>query len=114
MKGIGRGGINQMLQSRGRGGMGMMQQGRGGGMGGNMPYHQQSKIPYESYTCKRCGIKGHYIVDCPKNNDRNFDPSRFKGVPKNQQWRVSIVNKEMFMATMDKTMKSLIKQNNIF
>jgi len=87
MKGIGRGGINSMMTSqRGRGGgpQGMMPPGMG--RGGPMmmgQYGNQGKVPYEGYTCKRCGIKGHFINDCPKNNDRNYDPSRSKGVPKN-------------------------------
>lgn len=76
--------------------------------------YSQSKVPYEGYICFRCNVKGHFVKDCPKNNDRNFDPSRFKGVPKNQQWRVAIVNPEIFKDTMHKTMKSLVKQNNLY
>lgn len=42
--------------------------------------------PPIGYICFRCGTKGHWIHDCPTNNDREFDNKpRFKrttGIPK--------------------------------
>lgn len=98
----GRGGYNNPMQGGGR-----------GGQGGQMGY-QQNKVPAEGYVCNRCGIAGHYIADCPKNNDKNYDPSKFKGVPRNQQWRVATVNPEQFRLNQDKRMRSLVKQINLY
>ena len=42
------------------------------------------RVPWDDYVCVRCGIPGHFVRDCPTNNDRNFDPSRFKGVPRHE------------------------------
>ena len=41
-----------------------------GGRDGYIP-----NVPKEGYICKRCQEKGHYIYDCPKNNDKDYDPS---------------------------------------
>ncbi len=41
--------------------------------------------PPESYTCFRCGNKGHFIQYCPTNNDPNFDILKIRkpsGIPK--------------------------------
>ena len=70
--------------------------------------------PPDTYVCNRCGVPGHYIHDCPKNNDKNYDPSKFKGVPKNQQWQVATANPEQFRANMDKTMRSLVESVSIY
>ncbi|KAK6992168.1 DWNN domain-containing protein [Favolaschia claudopus] len=39
-----------------------------------------------SYVCYRCGQKGHWIQDCPTNNDRDFDHrpriKRTTGIPR--------------------------------
>ena len=33
-------------------------------------------VPPPSYTCHRCGEKGHYIQHCPTNDDPDFDQVR--------------------------------------
>lgn len=43
------------------------------------------KPPPPSYTCFRCGEKGHYIQNCPTNGDKAFDRPKVKrttGIPK--------------------------------
>lgn len=52
--------------------------------------------------------------DCPTNNDKNLDPSKSKGIPRTQLWRVAIANPELFKTTMPKTMQSLVKQSNLY
>ncbi|KAI9460110.1 DWNN-domain-containing protein [Lactarius psammicola] len=51
------------------------------------PHHQQAEKPLPpSYVCYRCGQKGHWIQDCPTNNDREFDNKprikRTTGIPR--------------------------------
>jgi len=51
------------------------------------PPHQQAEKPLPpSYVCYRCGQKGHWIQDCPTNNDREFDNKprikRTTGIPR--------------------------------
>ena len=48
----------------------------GGGRDGYIP-----SVPKEGYICKRCQEKGHYIHDCPKNNDKDYDQINQKGIP---------------------------------
>jgi len=64
----------------------------------NKPQHQHSYHPYQqhqrpsdrplpaSYVCYRCGQKGHWIQDCPTNNDREWDNKprikRTTGIPR--------------------------------
>ncbi|KAF8586436.1 DWNN-domain-containing protein [Ramaria rubella] len=64
----------------------------------NKPQHQHSFHPYQqpqrtsdrplpaSYVCYRCGQKGHWIQDCPTNNDREWDHKprikRTTGIPR--------------------------------
>ncbi|KAI0708834.1 DWNN domain-containing protein [Cerioporus squamosus] len=63
---------------------------RGGAPRGGKPYqasHQHSDRPLPpSYVCYRCGQKGHWIQDCPTNNDREFDNrpriKRTTGIPR--------------------------------
>lgn len=41
--------------------------------------------PPPSYTCFRCGQKGHYIQFCPTNNDKSYDIVRIRrptGIPR--------------------------------
>ncbi|KAI9432614.1 hypothetical protein H4582DRAFT_2058495, partial [Lactarius indigo] len=51
------------------------------------PQHQQAEKPLPpSYVCYRCGQKGHWIQECPTNNDREFDNKprikRTTGIPR--------------------------------
>ncbi|KAH8988210.1 DWNN-domain-containing protein [Lactarius akahatsu] len=51
------------------------------------PHHQQAEKPLPpSYVCYRCGQKGHWIQECPTNNDREFDNKprikRTTGIPR--------------------------------
>ncbi|KAF8202266.1 DWNN domain-containing protein [Pholiota molesta] len=47
--------------------------------------HNDKPLP-PSYVCYRCGQKGHWIQDCPTNNDREFDNrpriKRTTGIPR--------------------------------
>ncbi|CAD6892920.1 unnamed protein product [Tilletia controversa] len=92
---VGRGGVTR------RGGRGFHGGGRGGGRGGGegggfserRPQHPGGpggaaahKPPGPGYICYRCGQKGHWIQDCPTNDDRDFDNrprlKRTTGIPK--------------------------------
>lgn len=45
---------------------------------------RKSKPPVD-YICFRCGMVGHFIQDCPTNNDSNYDYSKItkpSGIPK--------------------------------
>ncbi|KAI0816962.1 DWNN domain-containing protein [Trametes gibbosa] len=62
---------------------------RGAPRGGKpfQPSHHHSDRPLPpSYVCYRCGQKGHWIQDCPTNNDREFDHrpriKRTTGIPR--------------------------------
>ncbi|KAI0731337.1 hypothetical protein C8Q76DRAFT_718534 [Earliella scabrosa] len=63
---------------------------RGGAPRGGKPFqpsHHHSDRPLPpSYVCYRCGQKGHWIQDCPTNNDREFDNrpriKRTTGIPR--------------------------------
>ncbi|KAL9936418.1 hypothetical protein V8E36_004486 [Tilletia maclaganii] len=89
---IGRGGMTR------RGGRGFHGGGRGGGFSserrppggsshaGGSHGHGAHKPPGPGYICYRCGQKGHWIQDCPTNDDREFDNrprlKRTTGIPK--------------------------------
>lgn len=55
--------------------------------------------PPIGYICFRCGTKGHWIHDCPTNNDRDFDNKpRFKrttGIPKSMLKTIEAPTDEM-------------------
>ncbi|KAI0794063.1 DWNN domain-containing protein [Fomes fomentarius] len=63
---------------------------RGGAPRGGKPFqhlHHQSDRPLPpSYVCYRCGQKGHWIQDCPTNNDKDYDNrpriKRTTGIPR--------------------------------
>ncbi|KAL4072786.1 DWNN domain-containing protein [Scleroderma yunnanense] len=67
--------IYQNRPSTGRGGKPYQQQ-----------HHTQDRPLPPSYVCYRCGQKGHWIQDCPTNNDREFDNKprikRTTGIPR--------------------------------
>ncbi|CAM9269420.1 unnamed protein product, partial [Ectocarpus sp. 12 AP-2014] len=54
------------------GGFGMGRGGRGGGA-------PQGPLP-PNYVCRRCFKPGHFIQDCPTNNDSSYDNTRLKRV----------------------------------
>jgi protein MPE1 len=55
--------------------------------------------PPTGYICFRCGTKGHWIHDCPTNNDRDFDNKpRYKrttGIPKSMLKTIEAPTDEM-------------------
>ncbi|KAK7687897.1 hypothetical protein QCA50_009116 [Cerrena zonata] len=62
---------------------------RGGAPGrgrGAAPHRQPDRPLPPSYVCYRCGQKGHWIQDCPTNNDRDYDNrpriKRTTGIPR--------------------------------
>lgn len=60
---------------------------RGGAGGrGRFHSHQPERPLPTSYVCYRCGQKGHWIQDCPTNNDREYDNrpriKRTTGIPR--------------------------------
>ncbi|KAH8108327.1 DWNN-domain-containing protein [Phellopilus nigrolimitatus] len=64
---------------------------RGTGRGGKQfvtrqTHHQPDRPLPPSYVCYRCGQKGHWIHDCPTNNDRDYDNrpriKRTTGIPR--------------------------------
>ncbi|KAL7717288.1 CCHC-type domain-containing protein [Entamoeba marina] len=42
---------------------------------------QQPKTLPPDYVCRRCGKKGHYIKDCPENNNPLYDNKEVAGLP---------------------------------
>ncbi|KAK0552836.1 Protein mpe1 [Tilletia horrida] len=82
------------------GGLPRRGRGRGGGRGGGSFSDRKSsgsfgghgasggghKPPGPGYICYRCGQKGHWIQDCPTNDDHDFDNrprlKRTTGIPK--------------------------------
>ncbi|GAQ80672.1 hypothetical protein KFL_000590250 [Klebsormidium nitens] len=69
----------QNQQVPGRGGRGFGRgtfAGRGaGGRGGYNPTYSRGPPP-PGYVCHRCGIKGHWIQECPTNGDPDLDNKR--------------------------------------
>ncbi|KAI0350721.1 DWNN-domain-containing protein [Trametes cingulata] len=61
---------------------------RGAPRGGKpyQPSHHHDRPLPPSYVCYRCGQKGHWIQDCPTNNDRDYDHrpriKRTTGIPR--------------------------------
>ncbi|CAL1715023.1 unnamed protein product [Somion occarium] len=58
----------------------------GRGRGGALHHRQPDRPLPPSYVCYRCGQKGHWIQDCPTNNDRDYDNrpriKRTTGIPR--------------------------------
>lgn len=52
----------------------------------HQPYQVPDRPLPPSYVCYRCGQKGHWIKDCPTNNDREYDNKprikRTTGIPR--------------------------------
>ncbi len=77
---------------------------------GFMPTTAQSKTPYDGYICHRCKIKGHWIQDCPTNNDPKFDPVGNKGQPKNHLWEnIFNVHSQRFLKKREKVIRGLLR-----
>ena len=47
---------------------------------GRMGFGLDKRTPHEGYVCRRCGVPGHFIYDCPTNGDPNYDFKRMKPV----------------------------------
>ena len=94
------------------------QRNNGGGYNnnGNREYYDSRRggVPPDSYTCNRCHEKGHYIKDCPTNNDPEYEPARNQGIPKSQLFASATATSEEFQKTMNKTMKSLVKNIQLY
>ena len=43
-----------------------------------MGFGLDKRTPHEGYVCRRCGVPGHFIYDCPTNGDPNYDFKRMK------------------------------------
>ena len=66
-----------------------------------------AKIPPPSYTCYRCGLKGHFINFCPTNADPNFKTPRIKkttGIPKTFLKPASSPSEDNVMIASDGTL----------
>ncbi|KOS16422.1 dwnn-domain-containing protein [Malassezia pachydermatis] len=64
---------------------GMPRRGPPPGRGGAPPPPIDRPPPPPGFICYRCGQKGHWIQDCPTNNNPEYDNRRFKrttGIPK--------------------------------
>ncbi|KAH9920816.1 DWNN domain-containing protein [Amylocystis lapponica] len=75
---------------------------------GGRPYHAQHHQPERplpaSYVCYRCGQKGHWIQDCPTNNDRDYDNKprikRTTGIPRSFLKAVETPNGQLGQGVM--------------
>jgi len=64
---------------------GMPRRGPPPGRGGYAPPAVERPPPPPGFICYRCGQKGHWIQDCPTNDNPEYDNRRFKrttGIPK--------------------------------
>ncbi|KAK9476937.1 DWNN domain-containing protein [Lipomyces japonicus] len=82
--------------------------GRGSAGRGRPP--APSHPPPAGYVCYRCGLRGHWIQNCPTNNDPNWEHRRVKrttGIPKaflktvSQEEFSAAGNNEKFMVNED-------------
>ena len=46
----------------------------------------------ENYLCERCFKPGHYIANCPTNDDEYFDQSNKHGIPLTELWRILVAH----------------------
>ncbi|KAF9454325.1 DWNN-domain-containing protein [Macrolepiota fuliginosa MF-IS2] len=71
--------------------------------GGKTFTPQDRPLP-PSYVCYRCGKKGHWIQDCPTNNDREFDNrpriKRTTGIPRSMLKAVENPNGDIGQGVM--------------
>lgn len=85
--GGGRGGADAQRGGRGGGGGFGGGRGRGGGFGRGRGATGPDDVPGPGYICYRCHKGGHFIYNCPTNNDPDFKPVTHKptkvtGIPK--------------------------------
>ncbi|KAI0953936.1 hypothetical protein AcV7_007324 [Taiwanofungus camphoratus] len=79
--------------------------GRGGKPYHASHHHHQPERPLPpSYVCYRCGQKGHWIQDCPTNNDREYDNrpriKRTTGIPRSFLKAVETPNGQLSQGVM--------------
>ena len=83
---------------------------RGGGVNKGGP---RSGNPPEGYICHRCKEPGHFIHDCPRNGDPDFNPHCGRGVPESERWK-NLINNEEFRRNTTRTFKALLKQPHVY
>lgn len=76
-----------------------------GGPGGGLV----SSVPPDTYTCHRCGQKGHYKRHCPTNDNKDFDELNGQGITADGKWKNVNIGPESFQKKMNATMQCLVK-----
>lgn len=55
------------------------------GADGSSATRRRSRFPPADYVCERCGVDGHWVSDCPTQDDARYDQRRLscaKGIPR--------------------------------